>query len=164
MTDAAHPNPAPPPRARVSPRRGNGEENSAATDPTRAEEGEIIRHNGGWLKPWRKGQSGNPTGTQGEYYEVRRICASHSVEATRKLIELLHDDDSRVRFMAIKEIHDRGIGKPRDHSNEADGRMDLSALSHDERQTLAALLAKAEEWRSPDPGETQWFGLADVPR
>ncbi len=62
---------------------------------------------------------------------------------TRKLIELLHDDDSRVRFMAIKEIHDRGIGKPRDHSNEADGRMDLSALSHDERQTLAALLAKA---------------------
>ncbi len=45
--------------------------------------------------------------------------------------------------MAIKEIHDRGIGKPRDHSNDADGRMDLSALSHDERQTLAALLAKA---------------------
>jgi hypothetical protein len=35
----------------------NGEENSAATDPPRAEEGDIVRHNGGWLKPWRKGHS-----------------------------------------------------------------------------------------------------------
>jgi len=37
----------------------------------------------------------------------------------------------------------RGVGKPRDHSNEQDrGRIDLSALTPDERQTMALLLKK----------------------
>ena len=71
----------------------------------------IPSHGQGRLHPWQKGQSGNPNGRNlAEYHEVRRICADHSVEATWELVKLLKDDDSRVRFMAIKEIHDRGVG------------------------------------------------------
>jgi hypothetical protein len=46
--------------------------------------------------------------------------------------------------MAIKEIHDRGVGKPRDRSNEDQGRrLDLTALSPEERKAMADLLVKA---------------------
>jgi len=45
--------------------------------------------------------------------------------------------------MVTEAIMNRGVGKPRDHSNEQDrGRIDLSALTPDERQTMALLLKK----------------------
>lgn len=103
----------------------------------------VPSHGGGRIKPWTKGQSGNPTGKLGEYHHVRRLCADKSVEATRVLFELLDSDDDRVRFMAVKEIYDRGIGKPRDHSNEQGGKIDLSALSPEERASMVELLKKA---------------------
>jgi hypothetical protein len=49
----------------------------------------------------------------------------------------------KAPFMATEAVLNRGAGKPRDHSNEQVGRIDLSALSADERQLMADLLRKA---------------------
>ncbi len=46
--------------------------------------------------------------------------------------------------MVTEAIMNRGIGKPRDHSgDEPAARFNLSALSHEDRVLLAALLGKA---------------------
>jgi hypothetical protein len=106
--------------------------------------GAIPAKNGGWLKPIQKGESGNPGGwNKTEYHAVRRLCADRSLAAAQHLIDLMTDTDSRVAIVAIKEVLDRGIGKPRDHSNEQGGKIDLSALSADERNAMVELLKKA---------------------
>ena len=46
-------------------------------------------------------------------------------------------------FMVIEAIITGDIGKPRDRSTETGGRIDLSALTADERQGLIGLLKKA---------------------
>ena len=93
----------------------------------------VPSHGLGQLRPWQKGQSGNPGGLGGPgsaYHEARRICAEASPEAARKQVELMGSDDHRVVFMATEAVLNRGAGKPRDHSNEqGPGRIDLSALS-----------------------------------
>jgi hypothetical protein len=52
--------------------------------------------------------------------------------------------------MAIKEVLERGIGKVRDHSNEAPQRIDLSALTDQEREAMVLLLRKALRLPAPD--------------
>ncbi len=94
------------------------------------------------LKPWPKGVSGNPGGGVGEYHEARRLCAAKTAEAVKRLFELMASDDERVSFMAVTAVLERGIGKPRDHSNEPPSRIDLSALTPEERQMMARLLQK----------------------
>jgi hypothetical protein len=71
------------------------------------------------------------------------ICAEASPAAARKQVELMSSDDDRVVFMATEAVLNRGAGKPRDHSNEQTNRVDLSVLSAEEREALAALLRKA---------------------
>jgi hypothetical protein len=99
---------------------------------------------GGWIKPWQKGQSGNPTGVSGEYFRVRKICADRSMDATRTLLQLMDDQDAdqRVRYMAAMAIIERGIGKPRDHSADGESVMDLTKLSEGERRTLLELMSR----------------------
>ena len=41
-------------------------------------EGAITTRTGGWVRPWRKGENGNPGGVHGEYYRVRKLCAGRS--------------------------------------------------------------------------------------
>src|SRR5689334_12244872 len=110
------------------------------------QKGEVLAPNGGILRPFQKGHSGNPQGIYGSsaYHEARRICAEASPEAARKQVELMSSDDHRVVFMATEAVLNRGAGKPRDHSNEhGTGRIDLSALSPAERQVMVDLLKKA---------------------
>ncbi len=109
---------------------------------TEAAEGEIVGRNGGRLRPWQPGRSGNPGGIGGAYHEARRICAQATPEAARKQVELINSDDDRVSLLATEAVLNRGAGKPRDHSGEQALRVDLSALTADERAMLAALLRK----------------------
>jgi hypothetical protein len=53
--------------------------------------------------------------------------------------------DSRVAFMATEAVLRRGAGVPRDHSAEDDAvsRVNLDALSAEERQMLVRLLRRA---------------------
>ena len=85
------------------------------------------------------------SGYGGAYAEARRICAQASGDAARRQVELMASEDERVALMATEAVLNRGAGKPRDHSAEErrDVQADLSALSHDERTTLARLLATA---------------------
>jgi hypothetical protein len=109
--------------------------------------GDIIPPNGGLLRPpWKPGQSGNPAGLiTTAYHEARAICAEATPKAARKQVELIGSADERVAFMATEAVLNRGAGRPRDHSDEDKQRqrVDLSALSPDERASLAALLVKA---------------------
>lgn len=104
--------------------------------------GHINGKNGGLLRPWVKGETGNPSGMQGhdEYKRARMICAAHTVAAVTKQIELMSSEDERVAFMATEAILKRGIGAPRDHSNEKPTRVDLTLLSDDQRKSLADIL------------------------
>ena len=124
------------------PQEGNTEVTVA---PRVLPEGAIPARHGGWFRPFQPGQSGNPSGYGGAYAEARRICAQASGDAARRQVELMASDDERVALMATEAVLNRGAGKPRDHSAEErrDVQADLSALSPDERTTLARLLATA---------------------
>lgn len=96
------------------------------------------------LTPWKPGHSGNPGGIGGAYLEARKICADASPRAARLQVELMDDPDKRIALLATQAVLERGVGKPRDHSGEdKQQRVDLTALSSDERASLAALLRKA---------------------
>ncbi len=72
-----------------------------------------------------------------------------SVRAALKLSELIDDVDRRIAYMAAMAVIERGVGKVRDHSGEGEGWIDLAALSHEERQALATLLAKTLGLKAP---------------
>ena len=131
-----------------------GRRSQATAARTVPPEGEVIRRNGGWLRPWQKGVSGNPCGVQGEYQQVRKLCTQHSLEASRRLIKLMDDDDSRVALMAISAVLERGVGKPRDHSDEdnALARMNLEALDPGEQRQLIDLLRRVMGMPAPVKG------------
>lgn len=108
--------------------------------------GEIVAPSGGILRPFQKGQSGNPGGfAVGKYQDVRRLAADKSMHAMKRIIELMDDDDTRIAFMASTAVLERGIGKPRDHSEEEAlaSRISLEGLDKGERAVLAMLLQKA---------------------
>ena len=98
------------------------------------------------LKPWKPGVSPNPGGwNQSKYHQARKICADKTSDAVQTLIDLLKDEDARIRYMAATTIMERGIGKPRDHSEEEAlaSRISLDGLDKGERAVLAMLLQKA---------------------
>jgi hypothetical protein len=98
------------------------------------------------LKPIQKGQVLNPGGwNQTKYHQARKLCADKSLEAAQTLIDLMKDDDARIRYMAAISIMERGIGKPRDHTEEEAlaSRISLEGLDKGERAVLAMLLQKA---------------------
>lgn len=105
--------------------------------------GYIQGRHGGLLKPFQKGQSGNPNGllnTETEYHAARRLCAEHSLAAVQKQIDMMDHEDKRIAFLATEAILKRGIGAPRDHSGDKPMRVDLTALSEDQRKSLAEML------------------------
>jgi hypothetical protein len=63
------------------------------------------------LKPWKKGQTGNPTGTN-HISTLRGLAAKHSPRALARIVELMESDDERVAMAASKEILDRAFGRP----------------------------------------------------
>lgn len=59
------------------------------------------------------GQSGNPGGRPKESTEVTVLAKEHSLEAIRRLLELMRqNDDRKLAKAAADSILDRGLGKP----------------------------------------------------
>ena len=73
------------------------------------------------------------------------------MEAAHRLAELMRGDDERVAYMAVTTILERGVGKPRDHSDEENalGRIDLSALSESDQALLIELLKRVMGMSAP---------------
>ena len=74
----------------------------------------IPKHGNGILRPFRPGQSGNPSGRGGEYHEIQRICRAASPAAARRMVELMQSADERIALMAAEKVLERGWGKPRE--------------------------------------------------
>ena len=71
---------------------------------------------------WRPGQSGNPGGKGGTYYEMMRLARQFTPQATQILIDIASDpsEEVRSRIVAIGMLYDRAWGKPKDYDPAAD--------------------------------------------
>jgi hypothetical protein len=65
-----------------------------------------------WLKPWKPGQSGNPSGKSAKQREMEALAKDKSVRALERILELMESEDERIAFMAAKEVLDRAFGRP----------------------------------------------------
>lgn len=63
-------------------------------------------------RPFKKGESGNPTGRPKVDPEVRELARAYTEEAILTLVDALKDIDGRVRVAAANALLDRGHGKP----------------------------------------------------
>lgn len=65
------------------------------------------------LKPFKPGQSGNPSGMSKKAMKVIKTAEDHVADAIEVLAKALKDKDSKVRIAAANAILDRGMGKPK---------------------------------------------------
>lgn len=71
--------------------------------------------------PWAKGQSGNPKGRKAEADPVKKFARERSVEAIKRLAELVKSEDGNVAIKASNAILDRAYGKPAQAVTGEDG-------------------------------------------
>ena len=62
---------------------------------------------------WQPGQSGNPSGHNGEYGQAMKLARQAAPRAVHRLIELMDSEDERVAAVACNSILDRALGKPK---------------------------------------------------
>ena len=100
---------------------------------------------GGAIRPWQRGQSGNPAGMSAAKREAHRLARLAAPDAVGVLIARMMDpaEDARVRTVAAGAVLDRGLGKAKDGPPETDERtdIDLSHLTPNELHELGAALA-----------------------
>lgn len=104
----------------------------------------IPSHGYGKLIPARKGEVRNPTGHNGRYGEVVRLCQNASPEIAKRLIQIALDpnEDSRVSVVAAQEIFNRAFGKPKAEVKTTDTQpvtLDASKLTDRELEILHKL-------------------------
>ena len=116
----------------------------------------VPAHGHGRLRPFRPGQSGNPSGTSGRYGEVVRLCQAAGPEIAKALIEIALDrnEDSRARIVAAQEVFNRGFGRPKTEVKTPQGgsaTLDASKLTDRELEVLLKIARAA----GPDGGTLQ---------
>jgi len=94
---------------------------------------------------WKPGQSGNPGGKGGAYYEMMRLARHFTPQATQYLIDIASDlgEETRNRLVAMSMLLDRAWGKPKEFDPNAEKpatAIDVSRLTADQRQKLRELL------------------------
>jgi len=66
------------------------------------------------LKPFKKGQSGNPSGRPKKQHDITELAREGSVEAIKKLVKLVQSDDDKIALAAANAVLDRAFGKPKE--------------------------------------------------
>lgn len=112
--------------------------------------------------PWKKGQSGNPSGYPARYADLIAAAREHSGRALARLAELMESDDERVATVAAQTMLERAWGKAREFPDAppvAPGRMpDLRRLTLKEQGIFTSLLDKAStESSDPFPNRFQEY-------
>ena len=100
------------------------------------------------LKPWKKGQSGNPEGKIGLERESRAIARRAAPEIMERLVHIALDpeEDSRVASVVGLAVLEQAFGKPRPFNPAEDNpraQMDYSKLSDKQLRQLKSLVLKA---------------------
>ena len=102
-------------------------------------------------RPFKKGVSGNPGGRPKTDPEVRDILKAHSVDAAKKIVELMDCGDKKLEFLAAQEILNRTQGKPiQPQAVEVSGGLDMRAQIR--AVLLERLNGKSDGRNSEPPG------------
>jgi hypothetical protein len=75
----------------------------------------TASRNRGRGRPWKPGQSGNPSGrapVTPDELEVRQLARQHGKRAISRLAQLAESNDGRVAAIACSALLDRGYGRP----------------------------------------------------
>lgn len=110
----------------------------------------VPAHGKGRLRPFRRGQSGNPSGHSGRYGEVVRLCREAGPAVAQRLIELALDpnEERRIVVVAGQEVLNRGFGRVRELSeSELRGApaLDLEAVPEAKLELVIRALEAARE-------------------
>jgi hypothetical protein len=97
---------------------------------------------------WQKGKSGNPGGVGGKWHETMRLAREAAPEAICRLIELMHDDDTRVATIAANSVLERAFGKPKEYDPKAEEPeaeiIDPSGFTPKQREQILRVLRMLE--------------------
>ena len=94
------------------------------------------------LKPWKPGQSGNPSGKGGALRDAQRLAQQSTPHAIKRLVDMLDSKDDRVVVVAANSLWEKAGGKVMEDNPERETgkRVDLSRLSLPELQFLLKLV------------------------
>lgn len=99
-------------------------------------------------RPFKPGQSGNPSGRPKDVGHVREIARKHTEAAISALVEIVaNGKPDRARVAAAEAILDRGYGRPTQPIEGGDQPIrfhDLSKLSRKELDQLEKLVGKVD--------------------
>ncbi len=109
----------------------------------------VPAHGKGRLRPFQRGQSGNPSGHSGRYGEVVRMCREAGPAVAQRLIAIALDpeEERRIVVVAGQEVLNRGFGRVREMI-EGDLRapaMNLEAVSEQKLELVIRALEAARD-------------------